>query len=191
MDNQTENNNNSSSNTVATTLATRSSLASIFISTLGTKALSRSWWRRWVYPVLFLITLTLSLSTYLTLDSIQQSVDGYITDNQRALVGGDLVLESNQAWPSEILEQVKTLPDSQIVYDYQFSSMVVTDEQTLLVRVKGITPAYPLYGDAETASGKPLWQQLRPDTVVVAPEVLQGINASVGDNISIGFKRLR
>ncbi len=187
MDNKTENNNNnSSSNKVATTLATRSSLASIFISTLGTKALSRSWWRRWVYPVLFLITLTLSLSTYLTLDSIQQSVDGYITDNQRALVGGDLVLESNQAWPSEILEQVKTLPDSQIVYDYQFSSMVVTDEQTLLVRVKGITPAYPLYGDAETASGKPLWQQLKPDTVVIAPEVLQGINASVGDKISIG-----
>ncbi|MGM8886631.1 ABC transporter permease [Psychrobacter sp. 1U2] len=158
----------------------------IFTSTLGTKALTRSWWRRWVYPVLFLITLTLSLATYLTLDSIQQSVDKYITDNQRALVGGDLVLESNQAWPAQILEQVKTLPDDQVVYDYQFSSMAVTEQQTLLVRVKGVTPAYPLYGEAKTASGKPLWQQLKPDTVVVAPEVMQGLNASVGDSISIG-----
>lgn len=153
---------------------------------LGTKALTRSWWRRWVYPVLFLITLTLSLATYLTLDSIQQSVDKYITDNQRALVGGDLVLESNQEWPAQVLKQLKTLPDTQVVYDYQFSSMAVTDQQTLLVRIKGVTPAYPLYGEAELASGKPLWQQLKPNTVVVAPEVLQGINASVGDSISIG-----
>lgn len=161
-------------------------ISQVFTATLGTKALTRSWWRRWVYPVLFLITLTLSLATYLTLDSIQQSVDKYITDNQRALVGGDLVLEANQEWPAQIIEQVKDLPDDKIVYDYQFSSMAVTDQQTLLVRVKGVTSAYPLYGEAQTASGKPLWQQLKPNTVVVAPEVMQGLNASVGDTINIG-----
>ena len=61
----------------------------LFTKTLGSQALSRSWWQRWVYPVLFLLTLTLSLATYLTLDSVQQSVDRYINDNQRALVGGD------------------------------------------------------------------------------------------------------
>ncbi|WP_227674624.1 ABC transporter permease [Psychrobacter jeotgali] len=161
-------------------------LNSVFTSTLGTQALTRSWWRRWVYPVLFLITLTLSLATYLTLDSIQQGVNTYITDNQRALVGGDLVLESNQEWPAQVLAQVRTLPDNQVVYDYQFSSMAVTDEQTLLVRVKGVTPAYPLYGEAETASGKPLWQQLKSNTVVIAPEVLQGLNANIGDTVTIG-----
>jgi len=165
---------------------TNSIISQLFASTLGTKALTRSWWRRWVYPVLFLITLTLSLATYLTLDSIQQAVNTYITDNQRALVGGDLVLESNQEWPAQVLEQVRSLPESQVVYDYQFSSMAVTEEQTLLVRIKGVTPAYPLYGEAQTASGKPLWQQLRPDTIVIAPEVLQGLNASVGDTITIG-----
>jgi len=80
----------------------------VFGRTLGSQALSRSWWRRWVYPVLFLITLTLSLATYLTLDSIQQSVNTYINDNQRALVGGDLILSSNQDWPAEVLTQVQT-----------------------------------------------------------------------------------
>ena len=161
-------------------------ISQLFASTLGTKALTRSWWRRWVYPVLFLITLTLSLATYLTLDSIQQAVNTYITDNQRALVGGDLVLESNQEWPAQVLEQVRSLPETQVVYDHQFSSMAVTEEQTLLVRIKGVTPAYPLYGEAQTESGKPLWQQLRPDTIVIAPEVLQGLNASVGDSVTIG-----
>ncbi|HAV47021.1 MAG TPA: ABC transporter substrate-binding protein [Psychrobacter sp.] len=153
---------------------------------LGAQALSRSWWQRWIYPVLFLITLVLSLATYLTLDSIQQSVDTYINDNQRALVGGDLILNSKQDWPSEILAQVETVADTQIVYDYQFSAMVVTDEQTLLASVKAVSPAYPLYGDAELASGQPLWTQLSAANVVVAPEVLNSLNASVGDQITIG-----
>ena len=102
-------------------------LNQLFTKTLGSQALSRSWWQRWVYPVLFLLTLTLSLATYLTLDSVQQSVDRYINDNQRALVGGDLILNSKQDWPSEVLAQVETIPDTQTVYDYQFSAMLVTD----------------------------------------------------------------
>ena len=153
---------------------------------LGAQALSRSWWQRWIYPVLFLLTLTLSLATYLTLDSIQQSVNTYINDNQRALVGGDLILNSQQDWPSEVLTQVATVADAQKVYDYQFSAMVVTAEQTLLARVKAVSPAYPLYGEVELASDQPLWQQLKPDNVVVAPEVLKSLNASVGDKITIG-----
>ena len=161
-------------------------MSQIFGRTLGSQALSRSWWQRWIYPVLFLLTLALSLATYLTLDSIQQSVNTYINDNQRALVGGDLVLTSNQDWPAEVLTQVKTIADTQSVYDYQFSAMVVTDEQTLLAQVKGVSPAYPLYGEVELASGKPLWQQLTKDSVVVAPEVLNSLGVRVGDHITIG-----
>lgn len=162
------------------------SLPVLGLQGLGAQALSRSWWQRWIYPLLFLLTLTLSLATYLTLDSVQQSVDTYINDNQRALVGGDLILNSKQEWPSEVLTQVETVTDAQIVYDYQFSAMVVTDEQTLLASVKAVSPAYPLYGEAELASGQPLWQQLSADNVVVAPEVLNSLNASVGDQITIG-----
>ena len=154
--------------------------------TLGTQALTRSWWQRWIYPLLFLLTLMLSLATYLSLDSIQQSVTTYINDNQRALVGGDLILSSNQDWPSEVLEQVKTVNAAQVVYDYQFNAMLVTDEQTLLARVKAVSPAYPLYGEIELASGKPLWQQLSADSVVVAPEVLKSLNIKVGDSITVG-----
>ncbi|AAZ19962.1 ABC efflux transporter, fused inner membrane subunits [Psychrobacter arcticus 273-4] len=153
---------------------------------LGAQALSRSWWQRWIYPVLFLLTLTLSLATYLTLDSIQQSVDTYINDNQRALVGGDLILNSKQDWPSEVLTQIDTLADTQTVFDYQFSAMVVTDEQTLLASIKAVSQSYPLYGDVELASGQPLWQQLTANHVVVAPEVLKSLDADIGDQITIG-----
>ncbi|WP_227684591.1 ABC transporter permease [Psychrobacter immobilis] len=161
-------------------------LNQFFTKTLGSQALSRSWWQRWVYPVLFLLTLTLSLATYLTLDSVQQSVDSYINDNQRALVGGDLILNSKQDWPSEVLSQVETIPNTQTVYDYQFSAMLVNDEQTLLASVKAVSPSYPLYGTAELASGQSLWDQLTSDSVIVAPEVLSSLQADVGDRITIG-----
>lgn len=159
--------------------------------TLGAQALSRSWWRRWIYPLLFLITLMLSLATYLTLDSVQQSVNTYVNDNQLALVGGDLILESNQAWPEEVLTQVQTLPEDQTVYDYKFNAMLVAGEQTLLARIKGVTSAYPLYGEVELASGKPLWEQLNTDSVVVAPEVLRSLNVQIGDTIAIGEGQFR
>ncbi len=161
-------------------------ISQLFNRDLGSQALSRSWWQRWVYPVLFLLTLTLSLATYLTLDSVQQSVDSYINDNQRALVGGDLILNSKQDWPSEVLTQVETIPNTQTVYDYQFSAMLVNDEQTLLASVKAVSPSYPLYGTAELASGQPLWEQLTSDSVIVAPEVLSSLQAEVGDRITIG-----
>ena len=177
---------NSTSISSTSTTHSESLISRVFTRNLGTKALSRSWWQRWVYPVLFLLTLTLSLATYLTLDSIQQSVDTYVNDNQRALVGGDLILNSQQDWPSDVLAQVDTISDAQKVFDYQFSAMVVTDEQTLLARVKAVSPSYPLYGEVELASGKPLWQQLSLNNVVVAPEVLNGLNADVGDRITIG-----
>lgn len=179
----------SAATTQSATTQSHGLIGPLFTRTLGAQALTRSWWRRWVYPVLFLLTLTLSLATYLTLDSIQQSVDHYITDNQRALVGGDLILNSKQDWPSEVMAQVNTLPASQVVYDHQFSVMVVSAEQTLLTQLKAVSPAYPLYGDVELASGQPLWQQLTADSIIVAPEVLNGLGATVGDVVTIGDGR--
>jgi len=191
-------------------------------SGLGNKAVRRSWWQQWIYPLLFLLALLLSLSTYLTLDSIQQSVRDYVADNQRALVGGDLILTSQQAWPAAVLATVKSFEPDEVVYDYQFNAMIanfgdddttlatpktsiaasstpsvapaatatptsaLTNELTQLARIKAVSPAYPLYGEVELASGKPLWQQLQPNTVVVETQVLSGLDVKIGDSIKIG-----
>lgn len=191
-------------------------------SGLGNKAVRRSWWQQWIYPLLFLLALLLSLSTYLTLDSIQQSVRDYVADNQRALVGGDLILTSQQAWPAAVLATVKSFEPDEVVYDYQFNAMIAnfgdddttlatpktliaasstpaatatatptptsvpTNELTQLARIKAVSPAYPLYGEVELASGKPLWQQLKPNTVVVETQVLTGLEVKIGDSIKIG-----
>lgn len=119
---------------------TPSTFSASAYTNLGSKSLQRSWWRHWVYPLLFLLAMVLSLSTYLTLDSIQQSVRTYISDNQRALVGGDLILTSKQAWTPEVMQAVQNFEakgedkteaigsdqKAGVVYDYQFNAMVST-----------------------------------------------------------------
>lgn len=161
---------------------------------LPNKALQRSWRKHWIYPLLFIIAMLLSLSTYLTLDSIQRSVDSYVADNQRALVGGDVVVTSRQAWDTEIETAVNQVDTKQRVHDYQFNAMVShqsvgntqSDDTSLLARIKAVSAAYPLYGTVILASGKPLWAQLQPNTVVVEAQVLTGLGVAVGDSIKIG-----
>ena len=182
-------------------------------SNLGSKSLQRSWWRHWIYPLLFLLAMVLSLSTYLTLDSIQQSVRDYVSDNQRALVGGDLILSSKEAWTPELLQILKPLESETakarqtqpegVVYDYQFNAMVSSvaadrgsdktineqpksNDATLLARIKAVSNQYPLYGEVELASGQPLWQKLKPNQVVVEAQVLTGLNLKIGDKVKIG-----
>ena len=182
-------------------------------SNLGSKSLQRSWWRHWIYPLLFLLAMVLSLSTYLTLDSIQQSVRDYVSDNQRALVGGDLILSSKEAWTPELLQILKPLESETakarqtqpegVVYDYQFNAMVSSvagdggsdkaineqpksNDATLLARIKAVSNQYPLYGEVELASRQPLWQKLKPKQVVVEAQVLTGLNLKIGDKVKIG-----
>ncbi|WP_227428875.1 ABC transporter permease [Psychrobacter sp. I-STPA6b] len=170
-------------------------------SVLGNKVVRRSWVQHWIYPLLFLLAMILSLSTYLTLDSIQQSVDDYVADNQRALVGGDLVLTSQQAWSESVLSAVRGFEPDNVVYESQFNAMITgqakatkavqeTDNShnshSLLARIKAVSPAYPLYGEVKLASGKALSEQLKSHQVVVETQVLTGLGLSVGDEVKIG-----
>lgn len=162
---------------------------------LSSKLLNRSWWQHWIYPMLFLLAMILSLSTYLTLDSIQQSVNDYVDANQKALVGGDLILTSQQPWTDDILKEVSTFaqkPNNGVVYDHQFNAMIANvdktsqSQTTLLARIKAVSTGYPLYGEMVLASGQPLWRKLGKQSVVVETQVLTGLNLKVGDSLKIG-----
>lgn len=181
------------------------STVSRWANSLADTALQRSWRQAWLYPLLFVLALLLSLSTYLTLDSIEQSVDAYVADNQRALVGGDLILNSKQDWSEDITTLVSDeFATDKHVYDYQFNAMISTQDptasqstsqstsqassqsQSLLASIKAVTTGYPLYGEVELASGQTLWQQMQPNTVVVESQVLTALGVQVGDCIRVG-----
>jgi putative ABC transport system permease protein len=153
---------------------------------LSRKMLNRAWFGRPVYPLLFGFSLWISLAAYLSLDSLQQSVDDYIASNQVSMVGGDLIMTTRQPWPDDIQQKVAELDESDVVYDYQFNAMLYGNEQSLLARIKAVTPTYPLYGQATVASGQNLWQAVKPGQVAVEAQVLSGLNLSVGDQVQLG-----
>lgn len=153
---------------------------------LSKKMLNRAWFGNPVYPLLFGLSLWVSLAAYLTLDSLQQSVDDYIDSNQLAMVGGDLVMTSGLPWPEDIQQKVAQLPNQNVVYDYQFNAMLYGNEQSILARIKAVTPSYPLYGEASVASGQDLWQAVQPGMVAVEAQVLSGLDLSVGDRVQLG-----
>ena len=153
---------------------------------LSRKMLNRAWFGNPVYPLLFGLSLWVSLAAYLTLDSLQQSVNDYIDSNQLAMVGGDLIMTTGQAWPEDIQKKVAELSESSVVYDYQFNAMLYANEQSLLARIKAVTPNYPLYGEATVASNQALWQAVQPGSVAVEAQVLSGFNLAVGDSVKLG-----
>jgi putative ABC transport system permease protein len=145
----------------------------------------REWFGHWIYPVLFCFSLLVSLGAYLTLDSLQTAVDDYINDNQKAMVGGDIVAQSRQPFPVEVTDWAASLPASQVVHDRQFNAMSYAGDASLLVRVKAVDPAYPLYGELQLATGGSL-NDLQPGQVLVERQVLTGLNLAVGDVLTLG-----
>lgn len=146
----------------------------------------REWLGHWIYPLLFCLSLLVSLGAYLTLDSLQKAVDGYIEDNQKAMVGGDLVLQSRQALPQAVTDYVATLPPSDVVNDRQFNAMTYAGEGSLLVRIKAVDLTYPLYGTLHLASGAALTERLQPGQVLVERQVMTALAVDIGDTITVG-----
>lgn len=145
---------------------------------------TREWRRQPVYPILFVLCLLISMSAYLTLDSLQVGVDSYVERNQKQLVGGDLVLRSRRPFSDDIQALVDQLPPEDVVRDVQFSGIASTETQSALVAVKSISSAYPLYGtlrfDQIATSEWPA------GSVIVEPSLLARLDARRGDTLQLG-----
>ena len=143
----------------------------------------REWFNHKLYPLLFSLCIIVSLGAFLTLDALQQSVDDYISINQKQIVGGDIIITHNQEFPQTLLDKVKRLDAKDIVYDYQFNTIAYTNDNSLLTRIKAVTEAYPLYGDLLLKNDSSDWQM---GSVLVEQQVLTSLNVSIGDSITIG-----
>lgn len=146
----------------------------------------RAWFGHWIYPLLFCFSLLISLAAYLTLDTLQTAVDRYIVDNQKAMVGGDVIVSSRAEFPAELQQWLQQQNADDVVYDRQFNAMAYANEASLLVRIKGVDLSYPLYGALELASNQSLPDSLTTGQVLVERQVLTGLGLSIGDSLTLG-----
>jgi len=143
----------------------------------------REWFSNRLYPLLFSLCIIVSIAAFLTLDALQQSVNTYIDDNQKQVVGGDIVINHNQAFPDDLINRINQLDKQDVVFDYQFNAITYTETKSLLTRIKAVDPTYPLYGDLILANNLNPWQA---GSVLVEQQVLSNLDVVIGDSIQIG-----
>ena len=143
----------------------------------------REWLGNKLYPILFSLCIIVSMAAFLTLDALQQSVNEYINDNQKQIVGGDIVVTHNQAFPDDLVARVSELEQDSVVREFQFNAIAYNNDSSLLTRVKGASSAYPLYGELVLKHNNGSWET---GSVLVEQQVLSSLNVTVGDTIQIG-----
>src|SRR5512140_797689 len=75
-----------------------------------------------------------------------------VASESRALLGGDLVIQSNELIPEELIRKVATLPSiaaTTLVYDFPTMASTTGDAKTRLVEMRAVAGDYPLAGRLE------------------------------------------
>ncbi len=111
------------------------------------------------------------------------------------LLGGDLVVLSDHALPSNYYELAKQF-GLQTSATVEFSSMAINGEKNQLAEVKGLSEGFPLRGDlgVQFSLEKPAQSiQKIPNKgeVWIEPRLANAINVQLGDGLELGASRFK
>jgi putative ABC transport system permease protein len=111
----------------------------------------------------------------------------------KALLGGDVELRSARPLaPAEAAALARAAgPAGAVTRIHELVGMARAAEggASLLVELKAVEPAYPLYGRLETEPARPLADLLRDDGALVQDTLLPRLGLRVGDHLWIGAGR--
>ncbi len=141
--------------------------------------------------LIFVLCVALSMVTLVALRGFGDSVDRALTRDARALIGADVVVQSNFAFDPAVDDAVAAIAargDAETARTWEFYSVVRrTDEEgSLLSNLKVVDAGWPFYGTVELASGAALRDVLAPGRVIVEQALLDRLGVQVGDALRIG-----
>ena len=137
-------------------------------------------------------SISLGVAALVAIDSFSENVIRSVHDQSRSLMGGDVEMMRRDTNPAP----VKRLLDSLATAGYgitrstNFPSMALVPRTggTRLVQVRALGRGYPFYGTVVTDPG-PAWSTLHDGpNAVVDPAILVGLDAHVGDTLSLGYE---
>jgi putative ABC transport system permease protein len=155
----------------------------------------RASWRR---LILFFLCIAVGVGGIVLLRSVVQNVRVAMARDARSMVAADVTLSTSRPWDEKAratieqrLAAVQVLARAEGV---EANTMVrPVDERravTKMAEVRGVQPAYPLYGTVELEGGRPYSHALlKGHGALVRPELLAQLELRVGDEILIGTGR--
>lgn len=143
---------------------------------------------------LFFFSLLLAVTCISSIQMFNARVSNTVDQQVATLLGGDLVLQSNSAISSQIIEKTKQLELKHTITT-SFFSMVRTNGNLVLADIKSVGPDYPLRGYLKVSEqpftpAKQTSRIPRPGTAWVQQRLLPLLGAKLGDKIKLGRSEL-
>ncbi|WP_029898104.1 ABC transporter permease [Desulfohalovibrio reitneri] len=139
----------------------------------------------------FLACLTLGVGLISLVGSLSSAADEGIRRDARAILGGDLEITSTfQPPPEPVRRELEESGRVSRVLTMRTMARLPAENARLLVELKAVDDAYPLFGQMELDPSQPLDAALAERGgrygAAVEPELLERMGASVGDVLRVG-----
>jgi putative ABC transport system permease protein len=145
--------------------------------------------------IFFAACLSVGVAAVVAVAGLSQALDRGIRAQARQLLAADIAVSSRRAIADEVITAIDSLQGARHTGVIELPSVVsipASDEASgapgpsLLCELKAVGPGYPFYGSVVTDPELPLSELLDDDRVLVGPELLTRLGASVGGNLRIG-----
>lgn len=139
--------------------------------------------------ILFCLCIIFSIGIFISVDSLRDNVETYITNDEKILAGGDILIESNIEFSqnlSNAINQIETNYNVTTTYIKDFVSIAYSpkNEKTQLSQIKIIDKNYPLYGSVRLKSNKSF--SLSNSEIIAEETLVKNLNITIGDIVTIG-----
>lgn len=138
-----------------------------------------------LHAALFALSVALGSGVLLGLAGFSAAVDAGVRQQARELWAADVTVEASpvfldglEAWARQ------RWPGGRSARSVDTVSMVRAGDRIGQATLSGISPAYPLYGEIRTGSGRPVAERMA-EGLVVAPKILAQFGVAVGDTLVI------
>ncbi|MDY7095332.1 MAG: FtsX-like permease family protein [Acidobacteriota bacterium] len=151
----------------------------------------------------FVLCLAVGVAAVVAVAALSDSLDSAVQQEARQLLAADLKVESRRPLPPELETFVQNLDGAQRTNLLELPTVVAAspakspDESSAstgrsrLAKIKAIDGTYPFYGNLELDPARPLDELLDAESTLAAPELLEQLGLSVGDQLSIGGESFR
>ena len=143
--------------------------------------------------LLYMSSISLGVAALVAIDSFTANVTQSVTEQSRALLGGDVSLSSRAPFSQPATQLLDSLGQAGVgisrVTEFASMGLVPRSGNTRLVQVRAVTSNYPFYG-AITTDPAGAWPRLhRGKHAVVDPALLISLDAQIGDSLMLGTAR--
>ena len=138
--------------------------------------------------IFLVLCLALGTAAVSGVRALSAAIENGLREQSRELLGADLAIESRRGVPDEADLLVTATASARTTSTKSLATMASAGGRSRLVDLKAVGPGFPFHGRVVLDPPRDV-STLTPLECAVAPEVLEGLHARLGDELSIGAAR--